>query len=53
MKFLAELKFWEQLYIEERPVFRENLVSGASESKNKVSIMLEIKFYIFGTILSL
>ena len=53
LKFLVELKFREQLYTEERPVFRENLVSGASQSKNKVPIMLEIKFYIFGTILSL
>ena len=39
--------------IEDRSVFREILVCGASETKNKVPIGLEIKFCIFGTILSL
>ena len=39
--------------IEDRSVFHEILVCGASETKNKVPIGLEIKFCIFGTILSL
>ena len=40
------------IYIEERSVFLKNLVSGALKSKKKVPIM-EINFYIFGTILLL